>query len=230
MGYKSKTGGGVGSNQYQSRGAPVSRTGPTAQDAPSLLDQLDTPKPTRAEPAPSRSAPPQFLYHIKTSRADNSPSRKGRIYMNIGGDRTVQEPNGPMCTKPGCRCGGNTVDHTVWKGYLRKAIAERRAIVGAAGLDNKDISWSSKAGCSSCPCSPGFVSNAPEHHGKDIWVSALVGEPGPQDGHVVASLPDLDAETLTRMCEKERRPAFLQAISRHPNFPPHLRSMVEVGT
>jgi hypothetical protein len=69
-------------------------------------------------------------------------------------------------------------------GAYRAAVKE---ILPTLGLDGYKIQWSQKAGCSMCPCSPGFILKDPE--GKrfryepetgpcDIWITISAGDLG----------------------------------------------------
>jgi hypothetical protein len=66
----------------------------------------------------------------------------------------------------------------------RAAVKE---VLTAIGLGDHKVTWSQKAGCSMCPCSPGFILKTPEGKGFryqpeggpcDIWVEISAGDLG----------------------------------------------------
>lgn len=211
----SKTGGGVGTNQYGVRGH--SKRTPnftTPQSGLNLLAQAQT------SPSAPDASPP--LVRSVVSRRRNEGAT--RIYVDITGRDQVQPPNGPLCRKPGCQCRGREVDHAVWRSYRRQAIAQLRQVAVAAGLGDHQIKYSTKAGCS-CGCSPGFVS---DHWGEQINVSAIVGEPGPSGTAVLLEFPDIDGETLIQLYREATEDYERQTLMRHPNFPPQVKALASL--
>jgi hypothetical protein len=126
-----------------------------------------------------------------------------------------------MCTKPGCQCAGQEVDHKVWGRYKRRGVAEQRWILVAAGLERLlPVSFSHKAGCG-CGCSPGLISSS--SWGRDYNISALRGEPTSTDTSaveaIVQSTPDLDSETIRRWAAVDYIYGGCPALAKHPNCP-----------
>jgi len=82
----------------------------------------------------------------------DDPHTSSRVYVNFTGDKAgvlenlVNRTNRPWQTV---------------KPAVVKALQD-------AGYDATGLRWSQKAGCSMCPCSPGFL--MPKVHGHDIWM------------------------------------------------------------
>jgi hypothetical protein len=116
--------------------------------------------------------------HLKTKRETRT-----RVYDSIPHE---DPPTGPLCDDPDCksaRCqsGQREVNHQAWSAWRRRAIADvRRQLVPILaehyGLDPNMIklNYSQHAGCSMCPCSPGWIVRAPASlafQANDVWVS-----------------------------------------------------------
>ena len=105
------------------------------------------------------------------SRWDTRP-RSGKVRVFVTLDHPFPEPTGPKCPGgEGAKCGRpagecREVDHKVWTNeYMRPALAEERSLLAEAlGREEFEalgkLTFSSRAGCSMCPCSPGFVAEA----------------------------------------------------------------------
>lgn len=114
-------------------------------------------------------------YAVRWSRTEYTHPRelikKPRVYVNCP-DESVFDNFANRVARP----------HLVWKPRVVEALKR----IGVTGK----LSWNIKAGCSMCPCSPGFIltgSGLPG--GVDIWVT-LPDVPTVADGH--------DEERLSR--------------------------------
>ena len=87
------------------------------------------------------------------TRAWNEKADKGRIYVSIE-DETILENLQNRRNRP----------IKLWRAYATAALAE-------LGYTDIPLSWSQYAGCSMCPCSPGFISSAASLRRKDIYVN-----------------------------------------------------------
>jgi hypothetical protein len=206
------------SNQYRVRPASGARL-PAAPPA-ALVAQARTSTPD-ARPAGASLAP---FYSAVVQRPNREhPEAWTRVFVDIGGTGSVQEPAGPLCTKPGCACRGKEVDHQVWRRYTRASLRERRQAVVAAGLGHlQPLQFSVHAGCKMCPCSPGFISGT--QHGHNVWVDILIGPPRPADSSVVAGIightPQMDSATLSLLTSSVNLSRELAAsLAAHPNTP-----------
>lgn len=104
------------------------------------------------------------------SRWDTRP-RVGKVRVFVTLDHSFPEPVGPRC-RGSEKCGYfgpagcGEVDHKAWTNqYVKPALAEERALVAEAlGREEFEalgkLTFSVHAGCSMCPCSPGFVAEA----------------------------------------------------------------------
>ncbi len=102
-------------------------------------------------------------------------SSKTRIYVSLeDGDVMMEQP--PFSSK-----GDDPANDKLWREYNRLEVVAMRskiaksipAIAAASGyyIDISRLRFSRKAGCSSCPCSPGFI-YAGDADFIDIWISA----------------------------------------------------------
>lgn len=60
--------------------------------------------------------------------------------------------------------------HTLWKSIVITELRKR-------GFTFEKIRWSQKAGCSMCPCSPGFILEGARTAGLGIWITIEADEP-----------------------------------------------------
>ncbi len=119
----------------------------------------------------------------KSRRTDWSPVPTGRVRVFVTMDHEFPEPTGPRCSGSQ-KCGYfgpigcGEVDHGVWeRGYKRPGLAEQRALLAEVlGREEFEalgtLTFSAKAGCSMCPCSPGFVAEA--RGTQDLFVTMKV--------------------------------------------------------
>lgn len=123
---------------------------------------------------------PALLLSASVKRVDKEGSnpwnrnqpRSGKVRVFVTLDHPFPEPTGPKCPGgEGAKCGRpagecREVDHKVWTNeYLKPGLAEQRALLAEAlGREEFEalgkLTFSSRAGCSMCPCSPGFVAEA----------------------------------------------------------------------
>jgi len=87
------------------------------------------------------------------TRSWNERADKGRIYVSIA-DETILENLQNRRNRP----------IKVWRAYATAALAE-------LGYENIQLSWNRNAGCSMCPCSPGFVTTSAALRRKDVYVT-----------------------------------------------------------
>ncbi len=213
---RSKTGGGVGTNQYGVRGVSTRAAGNRPVPPVDLVTQAAQP------------AAPAVPLRVKLEERPHTERRSGRVYMTMGGHGLPQPPTGPMCTQPACTCAGQAVDHRVWKAWRRETVQHYRAALQAAGIDPSRLRWSDKAGCS-CGCSPGFVPTGGSYRTTDAWVTALEGDPAPEDAQIVRAL-QVDPADLERWARSTSNPTLRQAIADNPNCPDHLRYLIRASS
>lgn len=116
------------------------------------------------------------------NRWDTRP-RSGKVRVFVTVDHPFPEPTGPLC-RGSEKCGYygpaacGEVDHQVWTSqYMKPGLAEQRALVAEAlGREEFEalgkLTFSVRAGCSMCPCSPGFVTEA--RGTQDIFINLEV--------------------------------------------------------
>jgi hypothetical protein len=122
---------------------------------------------TTTAPALLLSAEVKRINKMRRTVWSPVPTGKVRVFVNL--NHPFPEPTGPKCTGgDGAKCGQpagecREVDHKVWTNeYMKPALAEQRALLAEAlGREEFEalgkLTFSAKAGCSMCPCSPGFV-------------------------------------------------------------------------
>lgn len=88
------------------------------------------------------------------------PDRKARVFVSVDSEFNLMEDLENRTRRP-------------YKAYREGVLKALNAI----GIEPTKISWSQFAGCSMCPCSPGFiVEGAPETNTWNFWVT-LRGAP-----------------------------------------------------
>ena len=81
--------------------------------------------------------------------------KKARVYVSGGQAFNLAEDLTNRCRRP----------HNAWRAPVVEALAR-------IGLHPTKLVWSQKAGCSMCPCSPGFIlEGSPEARRFNIWVT-----------------------------------------------------------
>lgn len=86
----------------------------------------------------------------------DAKSGKSVIYVDVKGE-TFWENFACRTSRPA----------SLWKKPIIEAFSKK--YFGANAVDLTGMHWYAKAGCSMCPCSPGFI--LPHHRGVDFWVS-----------------------------------------------------------
>lgn len=139
-------------------------------------------------------APSATLLRAEVKRIDKSArsrwdlrprNNRVRVFVTVTPD--FPEPTGPLChgsEKCGvygpAACG--EVDHKVWTNtYVRPGLAEqRRLLAEAIGREEFEalgaLRFSVNAGCSMCPCSPGFIAEVTGT--QDLFVTLEVARTG----------------------------------------------------
>lgn len=119
----------------------------------------------------------------KTRRSEYGPVPTGKVRVFVSLDNDFPTPTGPKC-RGSKKCGYfgpaacGEVDHSVWTNqYMKPGLAEQRALLEEAlGREQFEalgkLTFSVRAGCSMCPCSPGFVAEA--RGTQDLFVSMEV--------------------------------------------------------
>lgn len=92
------------------------------------------------------------------------------IFVDAPADFLPEEPTEKCtdleCGSPWCenaRRSGHPehceVDHKAWRKFHREVVAMKKAwaLEALGNPEGVKLSWSSKAGCSMCPCSPGLI-------------------------------------------------------------------------
>lgn len=98
-------------------------------------------------------------YGGRVDRFSTRPDKKARLFVDAGNFNLLEDLEN-RCRRP----------HTAWKAPALEALAR-------IGLFPTKASWNQRAGCSMCPCSPGFIlEGVPEARRFDIWVT-LPGAP-----------------------------------------------------
>jgi hypothetical protein len=95
------------------------------------------------------------------------PTGKSVVYVNVK-DEKFWENFANRTSRP----------HTEWRPYVEQALREH-------GFDFTKLTWSQKAGCGMCPCSPGFIVTDGTL-GHDIWVTLTVDAPQRTDDEEAA--------------------------------------------
>lgn len=81
----------------------------------------------------------------------NEYSAKARVYISHDGE-SILEGFGSRAARP----------YTIYRKHVMPFV------LAHLGYDGK-FSWSKHAGCTMCPCSPGFILD--DHRGYDVWVT-----------------------------------------------------------
>lgn len=130
-------------------------------------------------------------YTIKSVllRAEIKPVKRyqpGRSRIFVRTTPEFPEPEGPLCSDPECvncratelRGGRPEVDHDIWRTQYFNPCKREAVTLAAEAFGREEwekfgsVRWSKKAGCSMCPCSPGWVTE--RHGGFDYHVSLEV--------------------------------------------------------
>lgn len=99
-----------------------------------------------------------LLANIEDKKAPYSiKSRATRVFVSIEGE-TFLEDFGNRTSRP----------QAAWRPFVEAALT-------SLGYEFGDIRWSQNAGCSMCPCSPGFI--VPGPHNTSIWITLRADEP-----------------------------------------------------
>lgn len=212
----------VGSNQYRTR---MKAGAPTSQVQLVHVEASSAPPEPENDSGEATGGDLRITWSEVSSRGQTDRLAKNRVYVGLYGSDVVQEPTGPMCSDPDCRCSGREVDHKVWRRYRRAAIQQMKDVVFPLGASS-NIRWSSTAGCS-CGCSPGFITSN-EGYGSDISVMAVLGDITPD----CVSLSTVRRDTLPLSPDKlaewfvDTDNEYLrQEIVKHPDCPDHIRAM-----
>ena len=87
------------------------------------------------------------------ARSYNARESKPRVYVSADSKFNLLEDLKNRTRRP----------HAVWRPIVLEILEEM-------GFTMKRMNWSQYAGCSSCPCSPGFISTGIENHNDSgIW-------------------------------------------------------------
>jgi len=121
---------------------------------------------------------------IAKERRVRERSMKGRFYV-WGEPKPEKVFDDIECVPPYGSRGENEANDKAWDVYNKREVKVSRETVEvalrAAGIAMPaKMTYSRKAGCSMCPCSPGFVikDDSHEFHGYDVWVSVVPLEEG----------------------------------------------------
>lgn len=91
----------------------------------------------------------------RNRRLLDSPYGNSIVYVNIK-DETIIENLINRRSRP----------YTEWKKIAKK-------VLNMKGIKFEKLSWSKNAGCTMCPCSPGFIVQNGDT-GRDIWIEVTV--------------------------------------------------------
>lgn len=143
---------------------------PTTNDERTDVDDIETTvtaisKRVRKHDYPGYSVPPRTYEdgtrskgYWQSIRRGSRDGRSGKsiIYVEVENEN-FWEDFANRTTRPAA----------LWKPAIVAAFKKR--YFGANAVDLTGMHWYAKAGCSMCPCSPGFI--LPNHHGVDFNVS-----------------------------------------------------------
>jgi hypothetical protein len=92
---------------------------------------------------------------VKVTKTDDFSGRSGKTKAFVWGTPDPEELGQTVARPMYSMIGDDPVNDAAWKAYNKLEIANQRHFVEAA-IEGK-FGFSRKAGCSMCPCSPGFV-------------------------------------------------------------------------
>jgi hypothetical protein len=111
----------------------------------------------------------RFLVSVRSRDSYEGRSKTPRVYVSCPDPEALGQTDGhPAYTQK----GADPVADAGWKAYNKLEMANQRHFAEAAVTGK--LSFSRKAGCSMCPCSPGFVvkEGGPRGWALDLWVTA----------------------------------------------------------
>lgn len=147
-----------------------------------MLKVTELTKHPRVHDYPGYYVPPTkgngFKGYWQSVRRGSRDARSGKsvIYVSIEAE-TWWENVGDRVSRP----------YKEWMQPIRDEFKHR--FFGANAVDLKGMHWYAKAGCSMCPCSPGFI--LPNHRGVDFWVTL--------DTDVRTTDPELSAARIAQL-------------------------------